>query len=731
MSIVSAQTHDRLQTCSDGLSPNSALGQRFLHYFQHPWGFIHAPTPQTGERPAWQTETRYPLQPRNLWSLYQNPDILLGLRFGTETNYLLQDIDIGSQYHSANSLENFKAVLTVLEEIGLVRPILVQSSVSGGIHVYYFFREKLNSFSLACAVTFALRSAGMKLQGGQLELFPNAKPYGKGKPTNFNAHRLPLQDGSFLLDSTYQPCSASLEDFLDAADWSAEGQDYVALHASVAEAKNQVQRLFTRGQTSNLPRCWKQHLEERFRQGWTDFHQTNALLKDIACYGIVFRHLLGEPLVDYVVATAEAATGYHQFCRHQHEIRQRATEWARSCENFYSPYASIPNRLGTYQDLLGDRAQAANNVVVFSPNHQRHAETLARVCSVVMALKGEGRFPASASDRARAIITASKERYGVGVSQTTLHKPDYLSLWHPLHESTGEETGVNSDAVAFSACQLPEKYPQLPDPWAGGEEEETFVGQEVQPCVSTIYTLPPYMKVVCLPPAKEIANQLKASDQQTIFHQESIDQQIQYLCNSGTTFSNNKPPLSMLETQSTPTVLEDVFTADSSVDYKAANPSSVSGDTTAPFPLVEQTSNISAFSTTSGVDMLSEQQPAAGESADDACSFTPEQYRQATKLRLDALAQAKKRVRMHCMTFGVHFAPVRRQELEQLGLRILLIEADSPLLSEEAHSWFTSNRDRLARDGLIAIATAIFSSQEKADGGLQLLKYELGKLSAI
>ncbi|MBW4636199.1 MAG: hypothetical protein KME30_31270 [Iphinoe sp. HA4291-MV1] len=533
-----------------GLTPEDSIGQRFLQYFHHQWGFIFAPVPSSGDRPGWQTETRYPLQPRNLWSRYQNPGELLGLRFGNITHYFLADIDAGSAYHPVHHLENFNHVLATLETIGLTRYLLIRSSPSGGIHVYFFFKEKLDSFYLAYAAFLALQQAGIQVKGGQLELFPNPKPYGKDKPTNFNAHRLPLQEGSYILENfSFAPYSDNLEDFLNAADWSAEGQDYELLHQALAHAKTQSQQRFTRKYTSNAAQLWRRNLEERIQQGWTDFHQTNELLKDIACYGIVFRKLSGSALVDYVVTTAEAAPGYRTWCRHQHEIRKRATERARNCEGYYTPYCSIPNRLCSYREQFGE----ANNVVPFSPNQQRHAQTFARVSAAVTALKKQGEFPETISARTKAIIEVSKTLYGIGVSQTTLHKPNYLPLWHPLHE----KERVNADVVQVLAPQPPEKYPQLPDPWLAEPNPETLTPQAVESDSNTIYTLPPYMKGLCLPPAAvEVAI--------------SIDKHNLSQPSPREPLTDHKPALSIEQIPDAPVASDDSHTSQSYVDSEPA-----------------------------------------------------------------------------------------------------------------------------------------------------------------
>ncbi|MBW4628275.1 MAG: hypothetical protein KME49_22870 [Brasilonema octagenarum HA4186-MV1] len=96
-------------------------------------------------------------------------------------------------------------------------------------------------------------------------------------------------------------------------------------------------------------------------------------------------------------------------------------------------------------------------------------------------MKQQGTFPNTKSDHAKAIIATSKALYGVGVSQTTLHKSNYLSLWHPDHE----QEHVNADEQIVLASELPEKYPQLPDPWLEESTSEFLAPQALESNNST------------------------------------------------------------------------------------------------------------------------------------------------------------------------------------------------------------------------------------------------------
>jgi hypothetical protein len=425
------------------LRPADPLGARFCEYFNHPWNFIWAIVPESGEKTQWTTENRYPLQPRNLWEKYQDPNMILGLRFGSETRYALIDIDRSSSYHPENNLEKFQLVLGAAEKIGLCRNMLVRSSESGGLHIYFFLPEPVTTFGLACAMKFALLDEGLQLGAGQLEIFPNVKAYNKNKPTNYNGHRLPLQSGSYLLDADLQPVTNDIFHFLNVASMHTTKQDMEELKEAIAAAvTRQKATSYNRNATSKAQE-WKQHLESRISQGWTGLAQTNDLLKDITCYGIVWQRLSEDALIDYVVETAINAPGYGKYCRHQQEIRHRAAEWVHTTENnqFYTPYCSIPQRLTTYSETYDEviNSGAANNVVPFrnAINEERSAKAMERVKEAIAHLEFTNTLPFQATTRAKAITEATKKLFGTTVSKRTLHKKNYLPLWHPKHREKG------------------------------------------------------------------------------------------------------------------------------------------------------------------------------------------------------------------------------------------------------------------------------------------------------
>ncbi|MBD0343651.1 MAG: hypothetical protein ICV63_02190 [Coleofasciculus sp. Co-bin14] len=474
--------------------PADPIGARFCNFFNHPWNFIIAPVPTVGEKTQWTTENRYPLQPRNLWEMYLDQKCILGLRFGRETRYALIDIDIDSPYHPDNNLENFRSVLGAAENIGLCRYMLVRSSESGGLHVYFFLPEPVTTFGLACAMKFALLNEGLQLGSGQLEIFPNVKAYSKNKPTNYNAHRLPLQSGSYLLDADLQPVTNDISHFLNVASMHTTKQDMEELKEAIAAAVSRQKATSYNRNALGKAQEWKQHLESRIKQGWTGEAQTNDLLKDIVCYGIVWERLSGEAVIDYVVKTATNAPGYREYCSHQNEIRQRATEWVHSTvsKQFYTPYCSIPQRLATYKETYDEATNSgvANNIVPFrnAINEERSFKAMERVKNALAHLEATNTLPTAVTQRANAIAQTTKALFGTTVSKTTLHKPNYLPLWHPKYREKGcvldqsERVSGNSSESSQAASVLSASLIETPEAAPLGDSKE-------------IPTPPAYMKV--------------------------------------------------------------------------------------------------------------------------------------------------------------------------------------------------------------------------------------------
>lgn len=407
--------------------------ERFTNWFNYTWGYIYKPS----DYPSWQTfSNKFKPALAAIVNIWQDTKALIGLRFGRETNYCLLDIDRGSAYHPANS-KQLPGILASLESIGLVRPVLVRSSFSDGLHIYFHLDRKVSSFSLAACLKYTLLESGYSIAAGQLETFPNVKAFNPVKPTNYNGHRLPLQPetGSWLLNADLQPESSCLDDFLNAADFSAAGNDTDLLLSKFAQAlKKHKQKRFQA--VSGDPVQWKLDLEKTFEIGWTGQGQTNDLIQKLVCYGIVFESLSGDRLSRWACDRARNLPGFSQWCGHQADLPKKVSDWVRATESnhYYSPYCSYPERLGRFIDV----ANSADSQVTrrnSDLNQERHLSAIERVKGAIAHLQANGGLPALVTERLSRVVATVRELFGVGVAKATLYKEACLELWHPKHTS--------------------------------------------------------------------------------------------------------------------------------------------------------------------------------------------------------------------------------------------------------------------------------------------------------
>jgi hypothetical protein len=457
------------------LLPAHPLAHRFFHYFNHTWDFILKPS--DGE---WKTYTEFPLKPRTLWRFYTGERVIVGLRFDEQTNYGLLDLDAGSLYHPSNDPVTFRKLIKTLRKLGIYRIKVISSSDSGGLHVYFFLPDFVRTIELAAGLKQKLTKAGFEISPGKLEIFPNTKRYSDRQITLYNGHRLPLQEGSYLLDENFQPVSNNLEDFLDAADWCAAGQDFPKLKRTIKRAyqwhKDTPKTWEYRAEGGG---GWRGDLEERIEEGWTGSGQTNELLKDIANYGVVFQGSRTVPeLAEYIHRRAIALPGYQQWCDHHHNIQQRCTDWAKSAVQYWSSYPSKPQRTISYDQLYDhitpendeqppskekptaksqrtpDRSRPRTRRQI---NQERREDSINRLKQAIAHLEKRCLLPKKIGDLIEAICRASKELFSRGFSRKTLLKALYLPLWHPKHRST---ESMPSEAAAKR--DLSQKIPPPP-----------------------------------------------------------------------------------------------------------------------------------------------------------------------------------------------------------------------------------------------------------------------------
>lgn len=452
---------------------------RFRRLFAHGWNFILKETTESN----WKTVKKFNLTEQKCWYKYTDQEQIIGLRFGAETNYGLYDIDWGSIHDPREQEESLKLLQAELEQYGIVGFVLLQSSWSQGLHLYFFLERPLNTFRLSCVMNKAAFEAGLEIKRGQLETFPNTKRFNSG----FNGHRLPLQKGSYLLDKDYVPKSDRLEDFLDAVDWSAAKNDTDLLESRLESAyewfkaqKNQ-ERVYHPTdedkdfieQVDYAQREIKEGFLNQIRiaieQGFTGEGETNDLLLTIAKLGRIRYGLSGVRYIDYIKETVMSCPGYLKYCNHKREIDRRCSEVARHGEKQWYPYrTSLPQNRSTYKYLK----QSLTNQTNLNLERQHNAQS--RIVQAVAKIELESvTLPNKVGECKLAIRNVTKELFGISVSDATLSKPENLPLWHPKYRLTecpepirtarvGEETSPNVsstlvDGNAPSVSQAPQE----------------------------------------------------------------------------------------------------------------------------------------------------------------------------------------------------------------------------------------------------------------------------------
>ena len=384
-------------------------GDEFLDLFPHRYDFIWAAHTAANAKVEWRTETRYPLSDRIL----QQGSSLYGVRFGSQTHYFLLDIDIHSLYHPNQDPFAIPLIVAALEPLGIVSYMGCTSSYSGGLHLYFPFQQTQNSYQLAIAVATLLENAGFKLTPGHLELFPNPKPY-TTEPSLFNAHRLPLQIGSYLVNQDFQPIWSSHDRLVE--QWnlvqSRNELDADVLKRILKQLKRPPFKI------SGKADQFLNDLNAEVEAGWTAYGQTNRLLGRITMRTYIFHHVLfgGTPLeaqalIDQIVAVAQSLPGYSEWCRHQHEIEHRAAEWARCIEN-------------SHYFHYGDRIKKSKIETTSTWNQQQSEDARIRIRDAIADLLEQNILIAGATARFQQLL-----KYGIGGSTLYRHR----DLWHPAH----------------------------------------------------------------------------------------------------------------------------------------------------------------------------------------------------------------------------------------------------------------------------------------------------------
>lgn len=443
----------------------------FLALFPHRYDYLWAEHPAVADRPVWRTERRHLLSDR----LIRQAAYLYGVRFGAQTHYCLLDIDRHSQYHPQQDPFAVAGMMAALEAVGLVSYLACQSSYSGGIHLYLPFEQAQSSWCLAIVVATLLENAGFKLTPGHLEIFPNPKPYVPNqRPTLFNGHRLPLQAGSYLLDHDFQPVWTDQLTFVTQWQFAQSRNDV---------QRSQLQRILkqVRRQTHRVSHSADKFLNDlnaEIELGWTGFGQTNRLLGRIAMRSYVFHHVLsggvpltGQALVDEIVATAQKLPGYHHWCQHQHELEQRAIDWARCVEKSrYFHYGQVLRQVKPLPEVTNPDLQAA---VVDVPtwNQQQSSGARERIRSALAVMLEQGTLPPSTTARFRALVQ-------LGIGGSTLYR--HRDLWHPQAVDIASDS--SSDMALTSSLDLDRVEPLSSE--SPPVPPNTFVSVAASDCVT-------------------------------------------------------------------------------------------------------------------------------------------------------------------------------------------------------------------------------------------------------
>jgi hypothetical protein len=414
---------------ANALTTIELAAQTFASFFPYSWKFIYAKNVDRTSKPEWKTETRYPITGRRLYDYWTDPDTLIGVRFDNQTEYALIDIDKGSPYHPSNNHEKFKTVLQALEDIGLVRPLIVQSSHSEGLHIYYPLWQEVPSFGIACAIKACLQKNNCEIASGVIESFPNTKKY----DSEYNGHRLPLQTGSYLLNNDLQIIGRDVNQFVETWLTVQEHQDIDLLKQAIAEAKANYQPPKDNRKTIQ----WREDLEKQIQQGWTGQGQSNELLYLMGKYARVF---LGceedEAIAEYITKTARAAAGFLKFCGDIQRLEQKAKDIAKWCIKHHFPFGS---KKGEQTENEKEKTE--------TQKAQKQAERLERIRTSVNELNKTGEMPETIRGMAQAIAKAAK------VSVETLY--DNKQLWHPEFTESRNSTNTNNSAPSPIAIAPP------------------------------------------------------------------------------------------------------------------------------------------------------------------------------------------------------------------------------------------------------------------------------------
>ena len=502
------------------LSPKTPASDNTVKYAQkfhhNDFGFI---TALNQLKPNWTTNTAYPLSTGELIRLYEDPRELIGVGFGSTTNYLLLDIDYESPVHPRYNIQLFRQLLNALEKIGIVRYIVLQSSWSQGIHIYIPLPKQYPTYQVAAAVQVTLIDAGFGLGNGKIEIFPNCKTYASKEGeeySHYKRHRLPLQpeSGSYLLDNdglNPQPIldttAAQLAAFLNQWEMAAQKQDVdlldkklPKLYEKYKQQKNQFKYRPTE-QQSKKTRGWETALDKNIEIGWTSTGQTYKLLPKFLAKAVVFLNLQGEALYNWIYETIVNAPGYWQYCQHKHEIEKIIKSWIKTNNRtkYYTPYRSEPIRTQPFP--FGDPKLVEKQQRQPNPENQKRAETVIKqltmaVRSVLHKFTPELKI----GEWEKTIREQMQKLFDRACSNNTMTK--YKTIWNPKYWDISPTLSKNSEKepepIQTDKCI---DYPEQQNHSSLNSQTETGKGfpQAKSPMICSAIANPPNINIPTYP----------------------------------------------------------------------------------------------------------------------------------------------------------------------------------------------------------------------------------------
>jgi hypothetical protein len=380
---------------------------------------------EEGEEPEWAT-IRYKIQATDLDRIFVSEDTLIGVRFGKLTKYLVIDIDIRSLCHPEVNKNEWNRLMKALEDVGLTDRIIIQSSDSGGLHVYFWFGEELETYKVAQLLWSVCHLGGFELRGGNVETFPNAKKYSL-IPSMYNGHRLPLQpeSGSILLDEYFeeietinpwgefcyrvQTSQQDIEELKRKLAWGERYHKKYARYQGVA------------GLCSSAAE-WQKSLIDRLTLGWTSKGQTNELIRTACVLAWVFGD--GSRNDAAIVEKLVNMPGYSEFCGHQREIESRVEDWMDCVTKQYWPYCRPDMR--PFASMRDEQPAA-----VKPPATKLKDDVMDRLRQVVAAVVDQP-LPTKISEVIQLIQEKAKEMFGRGFGINTLYNSRYAPEWRIL-----------------------------------------------------------------------------------------------------------------------------------------------------------------------------------------------------------------------------------------------------------------------------------------------------------